>query len=210
MTWIPWVHLKSTLERKEVFDKKQLLMIHIIGLLLVTLATITLPQLTAGNLMVFTAVRFIHGLLMNITALQCMYLQERMPSKGNQVLVFNSVMYSIFTMLMSWSCSQLTLTMDWRLEFLLWGAIPLILGVVIAFPDWWNILQSLPAAFRNHQEASPVAKSGEGISAMTSEEQRAMVLCLIFTQDCLRTCALYVRYVSIVPMYIALLSSSHI
>ena len=174
--FVGWLASAVILDRAlEVFDKKQLLMIHIIGLLLVTLATITLPHLTAGNLVVFTAVRFIHGLLMNITALQCMYLQERMPSKGNQVLVFNSIMYSIFTVLMSWSCSQLTLTMDWRLEFLLWGAIPLILGVVIAFPDWWNILQSLPAAFRNHQEASPVAKSGEGISAMTSEEQRAMV-----------------------------------
>ena len=40
--------------------------------------------------------------------------------------------------------------------------------------------QSLPVALRNHREPSPVAKSGEGISAMTSEEQRAMVLCLIF------------------------------
>jgi len=174
--FVGWLASALILDRAlEVFDKKQLLMIHVIGLLLVTLATIALPHLTAGNLMVFTAVRFIHGLLMNITALQCMYLQERMPSKGNQVLVFNSIMYSIFTMLMSWSCSQLTLTMDWRLEFLLWGAIPLILAVVIAFPDWRNILQSLPVALRNHQEPSPVAKSGEGISAMTSEEQRAMV-----------------------------------
>ena len=45
------------LTSEEVFDQKQLLMLHIIGLLVVVLATVTLPYLTAGNLIVFTAIR---------------------------------------------------------------------------------------------------------------------------------------------------------
>ena len=42
---------------EEVFDQKQLLVLHIIGLLVVVLATVTVPYLTAGNLIVFTAIR---------------------------------------------------------------------------------------------------------------------------------------------------------
>ena len=42
---------------QEVFDKEQLIVVHILGLLMVVLATITLPYLTAGNLIVFTAIR---------------------------------------------------------------------------------------------------------------------------------------------------------
>lgn len=42
---------------EEVFSKKQLIVLHVVLLLLMTLATITLPHLTAGNLVVFTCIR---------------------------------------------------------------------------------------------------------------------------------------------------------
>jgi hypothetical protein len=45
------------LTSEEVFDQKQLLVLHIIGLLVVVLATVTVPYLPAGNLIVFTAIR---------------------------------------------------------------------------------------------------------------------------------------------------------
>ena len=44
-------------DTEEIFDHKQLRVLHTIGLLMVMLATITLPYLTAGNLVVFTAIR---------------------------------------------------------------------------------------------------------------------------------------------------------
>ena len=69
--------------------------------------------------------RFIYGLLMNITALQCIYIQERLPKdQGNQVLVLNSIGYCLVTILMAWSCSGLTLAMDWRLEALFVQSLP--------------------------------------------------------------------------------------
>lgn len=92
-------------------------------------------------------VRFIYGLLMNFTALQCVYIQERLPAEvSNQGLVLMSLVYTLTVVVMSWSCSGLTLTMDWRMEALLWYAILPMSGLFVAFPDWWNILRSFPMA----------------------------------------------------------------
>jgi len=94
-------------------------------------------------LVVFTVVRFAHGLLMNITGLVRMYLMENMPpSQGNQVLVLLSIIYTMATILMSWSCGRITLMMDWRLEAFLWCSVPLVVGLVIAFPNWRSVMQS--------------------------------------------------------------------
>ena len=42
----------------EVFNKQQLIVIHVFGLCLVAVATVLLPYLTAGNFIVFTLLRF--------------------------------------------------------------------------------------------------------------------------------------------------------
>jgi len=151
--FLGWLASATVLDRfLEVFDKKQLLLLHVMGLLLVNLATITLPYLTAGNLMVFTALRFVYGLLMNIAAIAQIYIQENMPpGRGNQALVMLSIIYSISTILMSWCCGNLTLTMDWRFEVFLWCGLPLMAGVLMAFPNWWQIVQSLPLAVTNRR-----------------------------------------------------------
>ena len=47
----------------EVFKKEELLVLHVLGFMLVIIATISLPHLTGGNLVVFTLVRDMPGLL---------------------------------------------------------------------------------------------------------------------------------------------------
>ena len=116
--FVGWLAGATVLDRAlEIFDKKQLVVLHVLGLLLVNFAVLTLPHLTAGNLVVFTVLRFAHGLLMNLTGLVRMYLMEKMPpSQGNQVLVLLSIIYTMATILMSWSCGRITMMIDWRLE----------------------------------------------------------------------------------------------
>jgi len=127
--------------------------------------------------------RFIYGLLMNITALQCIYIQERLPKdQGNQVLVLNSIAYCLVTMLMAWSCSGLTLAMDWRFEALFWCSAPLIFALAVGFSDSWTIVQSLPVAvrkqLRNIQKPSAAeVESGERKN-LTFAENRNMVFWL--------------------------------
>eukprot|EP00438_Fugacium_kawagutii_P027386 Skav208433 [mRNA] locus=scaffold1952:37564:48828:+ [translate_table: standard] len=76
-----------------------------------------------------------------------MYIQEALPANlGNQVLVASSILYCLTTVAMAWCCSGLTLMMDWRLETLMWYAGPLFLGLLVAFPDWQEVVQSLPNA----------------------------------------------------------------
>eukprot|EP00435_Cladocopium_sp_Y103_P047516 s2757_g14.t1 len=170
----------------EVFDQKQLLVLHVIGLLVVLLAMVTLPYLTAGNLMVFTAIRFVYGLLMNITALQCIYIQERLPKdQGNQVLVLNSIVYCLVTVLMAWSCSGLTLAMDWRFEAIFWCSAPLVLSLAVGFPDSWKIMQSLPVAvrkkLRNIQKPSAAeVENGERKNLTFAENRNIVALAVAF------------------------------
>ncbi|CAL1163592.1 unnamed protein product [Cladocopium goreaui] len=185
--FVGWLASATILDKAlEVFDQKQLLVLHVIGLLVVVLATVTLPYLTAGNLIVFTAIRFIYGLLMNITALQCIYIQERIPKdQGNQVLVLVSITYCLVTILMAWSCSGLTLAMDWRLETLFWCSAPLILALAVGFPDSWKIVQSLPVAvrkkLRNIQKPSVAeVESGERKNLTFAENRNMAALAVAF------------------------------
>ena len=126
--------------------------------------------------------RFIYGLLMNITALQCVYQQERLPKdQGNQVLVLNSITYCLVTMLMAWSCSGLTLAMDWRLEAVFWYTAPLIFAFAVGFPDLWKILQSLPVAVRQklRNSGKPMAEVQSGKrQKLTFAETRHVVFWL--------------------------------
>eukprot|EP00435_Cladocopium_sp_Y103_P050269 s2757_g15.t1 len=185
--FVGWLASATMLDKAlEIFDQKQLLVLHIIGLLMVVLATVTLPYLTAGNLIVFTAIRFVYGLLMNITALQCMYIQERLPKEqGNQVLVLNSIGYCVATMLMAWSCSGLTLAMDWRFEAIFWCSAPLILALAVGLPDCWKIMQSLPVAvgkkLHNIQKPKPAeVGNGERQNLTFAENRHIVALAVAF------------------------------
>ena len=95
------------------FDKAQLIVAGCIGLLMVALATATLPHLTAGNLAVFTAVRFVQGLLQNIVFLETVYVQEAVPPGwGNAALVSANVGFCLVDILQAFLCGG---------PMLLWG-----------------------------------------------------------------------------------------
>ena len=112
-----------------------------------------------------------------------MYIQERLTKEqGNQVLVMNSIGYSVFTMLMAWSCSGLSLAMDWRFEALFWCCTPLALAVAVGFPDSWKIVQSLPVAvakkLRNIQKPSVAEVESGECKNLTFAENRDIVFWL--------------------------------
>eukprot|EP00913_Durusdinium_trenchii_P007824 g7343.t1 len=95
----------------------------------------------------------------NFTALQSIYVQERMPpGRKNQALVANNIFYCLTAIAMAASCRDLTQHMDWRIEVLLWCCLPPTLGVLVAWPQWWNILTSLPAAARRALFAKQTGK----------------------------------------------------
>eukprot|EP00438_Fugacium_kawagutii_P004071 Skav216996 [mRNA] locus=scaffold4057:108244:110877:- [translate_table: standard] len=104
----------------ETFSKDQLMASFACGLLIVTLATVTLPHLTAGNLVIFVCIRFVYGVLMNITGIQAVHIQEGLLGYENKVSVAVSVGYCVVLVLMSSFCGSLTRDWDWRLETLLW------------------------------------------------------------------------------------------
>ena len=173
--FLGWLVSATVLDKALViFSQKELLLLHVLGLLLVTLATLLLPHMTAGNLVVFTTIRFVYGLLMNITALQFMYIQERLPlGLRNPALVFNCIIYCLVVILMAFSCSQLT-SVDWRLEAFLWYAGPLILALAVGFPDCWPILRSLPKVLG--KKKGPCESSESAVeSGIPSVERRNII-----------------------------------
>ena len=96
---------------------------------------------------------------MNITALNCIYVHQQLPKdQGNQAQVLLCIGYCVVTMLMAWSCSGLTLTMDWRFEALFWYGAPLLLALLIDFPESWKTALSLPVAVgkKLHVQKTPV------------------------------------------------------
>lgn len=124
----------------QAFNNAQLIVLGVTMLLWVTMATVTLPHLTAGNLAVFTAIRFVHGLAMNIVLVETMYVQEAVgPRWGNIVLVCLNVGWCLWDIVQAYACGWPMLSWDWRIEAALLYATPLILGLLIGFPDRWDI-----------------------------------------------------------------------
>lgn len=177
--FIGWLISAVCLERAmEVFNKQQLIVIHVFGLCLVAVASVLLPYLTAGNFILFTLVRFAQGLFMNITALQCMYVQDNMPQgQGNQALVVASIAYSVAAIFMVGSFKWLTFAMDWRLETLLW-CVPALVGLKVAFPNCSMIIRSLPATFRkmSYNEGFPEVEKHETMPLGTWRNLIAMAI----------------------------------
>ena len=134
----------------EIFSKEQLVVVGSLGLIMVALSTVILPSVTAGNVVLFTLLRFIYGILMNITAVQCVHVQETMPEeRRNQAMVGTCLGYSLVVILVAASCSFDT---DWRIEALFWYAVPMICGLLIAFPDWPQVLQSIQISAPNQKK----------------------------------------------------------
>ena len=136
----------------KIFEKEELLIAAAFGLVMVALATVLLPWLT-GSLAAFTLVRFIYGILMNIATIQIVLLQMRMPeARRNQAVAGKQVFYSVVSIMLAYFCGSITRTWDWRLEAIIWYAIPPFLGLYVAFPDWWQRLKSLPSVAQTRMQ----------------------------------------------------------
>ena len=125
-----------------IFTKEQLMVSHMVGMLLVALATVSLPSLTTHSLAVLTAVRFVQGLLLNgLTGIAQAYtLENATHSWRNSLIAFQSTAYSMVTILMACVCSG---DMDWRSQELLWCGLPPMLVLLVFFPDWRQTLESM-------------------------------------------------------------------
>ena len=163
----------------ETFSNEQLIVAANSGLLLVTLCMVTLPYLTRGNLVLFIAVRFVYGLLMNIKPMQLMYIQDRVPAAHfTQALVFQYCAYTLVAVAMAGLCGSLTYSMSWTTEVVLWCGLSRLVGLWVAFPNAWQILQSLPETLRRREETS----SEESPTQLTGAARRTaglLVVCFI-------------------------------
>ena len=124
------------------FTKEQMLVSHMVAMVLVALATVTLPSLTAYSLAVLTAVRFIQGLLLNgVTGiLQTFILENTREQWRTPMITSQSTAYSLVTILMSCICST---NLDWRAEELLWCGLPPLLVLLAFFPNWRQTLGAM-------------------------------------------------------------------
>ena len=128
-----------------VFNQAQLLVGSICGLLLVAISTITVPHLTNGSLWMFTLVRFVYGIFMNMVLLETIYIQEAMPEGfGIPALVSINVVFCCVDIFQAYLCGGPMFYWDWRLQAGLLYSVPLVLSLYIGFPNWWDILCSIP------------------------------------------------------------------
>lgn len=184
--FVGWVVGSLGLPRAmQVFSTEQLLLVCVVGLVLISFALVTVPYITAGSLAAFTCLRFVQGIFMNITMLQCIYVQDSLPSEwGNRALVCTNVMYCLFDIFMSAICGGPALNADWRIESLLFYAVPMPLGILIAFPNFMEILKSIPQAgkalFQSSSRFQPVSTSAVESSLSPSEIHHAIALASAF------------------------------
>lgn len=169
----------------EILRADQIIVVANMGLLLVTAAMITLPYLTAGNLMLFIAIRFFYGILMNTKPVQLMYVQDSVsPAHSNQVLIIQFLIYGSIAVIMAGSCGSLTLSMHWTLEVALWCGLSRCLGLWVAFPNAFEILRSVPE--RLSQSKRPVSNrkraemDGEGTLLTPATRFHAILVTICF------------------------------
>ncbi|CAK8995266.1 Solute carrier family 22 member 6-B (Organic cation transporter 1-B) (Renal organic anion transporter 1-B) (ROAT1-B) [Durusdinium trenchii] len=158
------ISLKQALE---TFSKAQFLAASSVLLCLSTLATVTLPHLTGGNIVVFSAVRFVTGLLFATGPVGNLYVQDCLPSsRRNQAMAFINTAYSIMAVLMATTCGMFQ-SWDWRVDAMLWCGLPPLLAFFIAFNKPFTLLSSIPSTLRSKGESSESSKSSESEFSMS-------------------------------------------
>ncbi|CAJ1388674.1 unnamed protein product [Effrenium voratum] len=172
------VSLKQALE---MLSKAQFLAISSVLLCLSTLATVTLPHLTGGrNIFVFSAVRFVTGLLFATGPVGNLYhVQDCLPPcRRNQAMAFINTAYSIMAVLMATSCGMFQF-LDWRLDALLWCGLPPFLAFFIAFKKPTELLQSIPDTIQSRTNCNS-SRPGETDKMSPSVLQAALKLAVCF------------------------------
>lgn len=160
-----------------VFNQAQLLVGSICGLLLVAISTITVPHLTNGSLWMFTLVRFVYGIFMNMVLLETIYIQEAMPEGfGIPALVSINVVFCCVDIFQAYLCGGPMFYWDWRLQAGVLYSVPLVLSLYIGFPNWWDILCSIPNSSKRlfTSEASSDAAKELHTTLSAKEPKRVM------------------------------------
>ena len=127
-------------------DLKQVLVLLGVTMLFLSVASITGPYVTMLSMTLLCTVRLLHGMCLNIQGVQYMYMQNCFPGYGSQLCAMVNTLYAVVAVLMAMSCGTLTLRWDWRPEALIWFGLPMVLGLLVAFPDLLKVIFSLPGA----------------------------------------------------------------
>eukprot|EP00435_Cladocopium_sp_Y103_P066029 s591_g28.t1 len=160
---------------------KQLLVLLGSTMLLLSIATVTLPYIPKVSFSMLCGVRLLHGICLNIQGLQYIYMQNCFPGYGSQLCSLVNALYSVVAVVMALICGTWALHSNWRLETLLWFGLPILTGLLLAFPDLCSVLLSLPRALIPAIPASTVPRSpGHGGHDMTGtlrQDLRNLAVC---------------------------------
>lgn len=164
-----------------------------------SVATITLPYITALSMTLLCLVRLLHGMCLNIQGVQYMYMQHCFPGRGSELCSLVNALYAVVAVLMAVLCGTVTLTTDWRIEALTWFGLPMLLGLFVGFPDLGSVLRGLPKSLctspvpagaaasdqHNDCEGVPVSKieeeAEEGMSPAMRQDLANLGICFMAT-----------------------------
>lgn len=173
----------------EIFSKEQFLVLASVCLFASTIALVLLPGLTGGNFFVFSAIRFVTGLLFVTGPVGNVYVQECLPSsRRTQALAFIYTVYAVMCILMAIFCGSFQ-SLDWRWVALLFTGLPPLLAIFIGFKNPWATLVSVfESAFQKPTERQRLEESeasqvqgwmGEGASSELMTAALKLALCFL-------------------------------
>lgn len=163
---------------------KQLLVFLASIMMLLSFATITLPYIPKVSLSMLFGVRLLHGICLNIQGVQYIYMQNCFPGYGSQLCSLVNALYSVVAVVMALICGTWALHSNWRLEAFLWFGLPILTGLLLAFPDLRSVLLSLPRALSPAIPAPTVPQSGhEGwdLTGTPRKDLRNLAVCFSAT-----------------------------
>ena len=89
--------------------------------------------------------------------------------------------YCIVLILMSWMCGGPTFSMDWRLEAIFWNGLPMLVGLALIFPNFFDIFKKQNA----HPEKEMKGKTKSEKKAMLSMDTiNSMFECMVTFLAC--------------------------
>ncbi|CAK9029401.1 unnamed protein product [Durusdinium trenchii] len=150
-----------------------------------SVATITLPYITALSMTLLCLVRLLHGMCLNIQGVQYMYMQHCFPGRGSELCSLVNALYAVVAVLMAVLCGTVTLTTDWRIEALTWFGLPMLLGLFVGFPDLGSVLRGASQISLHIARGVPVSKieeeAEEGMSPAMRQDLANLGICFMAT-----------------------------
>lgn len=98
-----------------------------------------------------------------------------------KVSVAANIGYCIVLILMSWTCGGPTFSMDWRLEAIFWNGLPMLVGLALIFPNFFDIFKKQ----NSHPEKEMKGKTKSKKKAMLSMDTiNSMFECMVTFLAC--------------------------